>query len=89
MKRRKAPRSCVPLRLYRLVSPVLGLRLCLFQKLQNRSPEDECREEQSTAEERRCKGQRERGKGESGHEQQEVDSSRQEVVFHYRLLEEK
>lgn len=93
MKERKAPQSCVPLRLYRLVSPALDRRLCSFQKLQTQSPEDECREEQSRAEESRCYTQRQRGKEEGKRikrrEQQEVDSDREEVMFHYRLLEEK
>lgn len=35
----EAPRFCVPLRLYRLVSLVHDRRLCLFQKLQTQSPE--------------------------------------------------
>lgn len=35
----KAPLFCVPLRLYRLVSPVHDRHLCLFQKLQTQSPE--------------------------------------------------
>lgn len=35
----KAPLFCVPLRLYRLVSPVHDQHLCLFQKLQTQSPE--------------------------------------------------
>lgn len=35
----EAPRFCVPLRLYRLVSPAHDRRLCLFQKLQTQSPE--------------------------------------------------
>lgn len=34
----KAPRFCVPLRLYRLVSPVRDQHLCLSQKLQTQSP---------------------------------------------------
>lgn len=38
-KKMKAPLFCVPLRLYRLVSPVHDQHLCLFQKLQTQSPE--------------------------------------------------
>lgn len=38
-KKMKAPLFCVPLRLYRLVSPVRDRHLCSFQKLQTQSPE--------------------------------------------------
>lgn len=39
-KRIKAPLFFVPLRLYRLVSPVHDQHLCLFQKLQTQSPKN-------------------------------------------------
>ncbi len=52
----KAPLFCVPLRLYRLVSPVHDQHLCLFQKLQTQSPESAT-----------LATDREKGEGKDGH----------------------
>ncbi len=65
--KRKAPRFYVLLRLYRLVSPALGLRLCSFQKLQSQSPADAWSE---------AGGERETGLRESGAHDRRITETR-------------